>query len=63
MRAEISLKEMLASLVLLSLAGATASGKLQQFVPFNSVEGEIALAVLSATLGLLFFIASIKIKR
>lgn len=63
MRAEISLREMLVSLALLSLAGATVSGKLQQFVSFNSVEGEIALVVLSATLGLLFFIASIKIKR
>lgn len=63
MRAEISLKEFLIALALLSLTGATASGKLQQLVPFNSVEGEIALVVLSATFGLLLLATSIKIKR
>jgi hypothetical protein len=63
MRAEILLKEFLIALSLLSLSGFTISGKLQQFIPFNSVEGEIALAVVSATFGLLFLTTSIKIKR
>jgi len=63
MKAEISLKEFFIALVLLSIARATASGKLQQYIPFNSVEGEMALAVLSVTFGVLLLLTSIKIKR
>lgn len=63
MKAEISVKEFIVGLSLLSVSGATFMGKLQQYIPFNSIESEIALACFTASIGLALLFTSIKIKR
>lgn len=63
MRAVIYLKQFTLGLALLSLAGATILGKVQEIVSFSSVASEIAMVLFSFTFGTLALISSVKIKK
>jgi hypothetical protein len=63
MKLEICLKWFFIAVIYLSIALGLASGYLQQFVKFNSIDSEFFMALLCGTFGLICLGVSIKIKR
>jgi hypothetical protein len=63
MKLEICLKSFALAVVYLSLAVALTSGKVQEFIKFNSVDAEMFAFILSSGMGIACLVASLKLKR